>query len=125
MEPSAEKEPVTLTIAGGLVVAKITGAAAAKAGAAVTVIALGKSAYKIIDGIDSTISSANELHDRLTENKEEVAKYANMSYDTLYSICHDKGGGMMSVPDVNRVKKEIEDDYIFGVPEKNAICVAN
>ncbi len=125
MEPSAEKEPVTLTIAGGLVVAKITGAAAAKAGAAVTVIALGKNAYKIIDGIDSTISSANELHDRLTENKEEVAKYAKMSYDTLYSICHDKGGGMISVPDVNRVKKEIEDDYIFGVPEKNAICVAN
>lgn len=124
-EPSTEKEPVTLTIAGGLVVAKLTGAAAAKAGAAVTVIALGEKAYKIIDGIDSTISSANELYGRLTENKEEVAKYANMSYDTLYSLCHDKGGGMMSVPDVNEVKEELREDYIFGVPEKNAVCVAN
>lgn len=124
-KPSAEKEPVTLTIAGGLVVAKLTGAAAAKAGTVVTVIALGKNAYKIIDGIDSTISSVNELYKRLTENKKEIENYAKMSYDTIYNLCHDKGGGMMSVPSVNKVKEEVEEDYIFGVPEKNAVCVAN
>lgn len=48
-----------------------------------------------------------------------------MSYDTLYSLCQDVDGGMMSVPTVTEIKQEMKEDYVFGVPEKNAVCVAN
>lgn len=77
------------------------------------------------EGLTTYEYNASLSCDCPADNKEEVAKYAKMSYDTLYSLCHDKGGGMMSVPSVQDVKGEIEEDYIFGVPEKNAVCVAN
>ena len=112
---------VVLTTAGGLVLVKLTGATAA----GVKTIALGAKAYSILKTVDSVITGANELLDRIKKDKDEVAKYAKMSYDTLYSLCHDKGGGMMSVKDVTDVAEEIEKDYIFGVPAKNAVCVAN
>jgi len=132
--PALEKSAVTMgasggsavviTVAGGLAVVKVLGAS----GTVVATITAGAAAYKAFDFLDSVgsrIEDARELAEILSDNKEEVAKYAKMSYDTLYSLCHDKGGGMMSVPSVQDVKGEIEEDYIFGVPEKNAVCVAN
>lgn len=120
----ASEQPVIITVAGGLAVVKVVGAS----GAVVATITTGVAAYKAFDFLDSVgsrIEDARKLAEILSENKDEVAKYAKMSYDTLYSLCHDKGGGMISVPSVTEVKKEIKEDYIFGVPEKNAVCVAD
>jgi len=117
-------QPVVITVASGLVVIKVLGVS----GAVVATITAGLAAYKafdFLDSVDSRIEDVRKLAEILSDNKDEVAKYAKMSYDTLYNLCHDEGGGMMSVPSVTEVEKELEKDYIFGVPKKNAVCVAN
>lgn len=108
-----EVSSITLSVVGGLILVK-------KGGALVLTLGKGLSA---IGGVAGGIEAISKIKSYFEDNEEEVVRLVDMSYDMLFDYCHSNGGGMVSTTDVT--ENSWGDSYIFGVPDKNAVCVAN